>query len=202
MSPPCLVAHVTANNSNTFCDKDRLIRVRCWLTCWFTTFCISWRCTCVMYLVSWRTWDTILFLTLNGKMAFVCQVFPEAGIALHLLFLDYFALIHVHDCDHFAFYFQDSVFLLHIRYFADHSRHLLISYSLCFLANSLALRASMHLVKPGTGRSRRSLSRVADSRVPITNVLRIKLSQRPSNSQDSASWRNRTTYWSIVSCSV
>lgn len=80
--------------------------------------------------------------------------------------------------------------------------HCIFSCSLCFLDNSLALRASIHLVKSGTGRSLSSLSRVAESREPITNLSRIKLSQRPSNSQDSACWRSLTTYWSIVSCSV
>ena len=44
-------AHAATDNSNTFSDKDRLIRVRYWLKYWLATFCISWRCTCVIYLV-------------------------------------------------------------------------------------------------------------------------------------------------------
>lgn len=51
----------------------------------------------------------------------------------------------------------------------------IFSCSLCLLDNSLALRASIHLVKSGTGRSLSSLSRAAESREPITNLSRIKV---------------------------
>ena len=72
-------AHVTTNNSNTFSDKDTLIRFRYWLTCWLATFCISWRCTCVMNLVGWPTRDLTLFLAKCPCLPHLRQVLLEAG---------------------------------------------------------------------------------------------------------------------------
>ena len=59
-----------------------------------------------------------------------------------------------------------------------------LNCSLWILDNSLAWRASIHLANPGTGRSRSRQSSVEESRVPMTNLSRIKLSQRLSNSHN------------------